>query len=186
MGYCGLNVLRRCDGDAKVCQLNPSQKFRYYNRRCHSYQIYVGQDKWLKHKDVNNLPSKATKEQERKNWANKPLVAPVIIDGKRSSDLSEGLVIEAPRIPELDRLDKVWPEYKAIGDFIEWLQQKQFWIGYWSSTYGTRVAMPICLSTERLLQYYFKLDPIKLERERQILLERQIKLNNQKQGRINP
>ncbi len=101
---------------------------------------------------------------------------------------------ELPECPECDRMAKVSEVSQKIGEFLEWLESKDFRICQWvdGTSDAARIAAafsfntekmdeldnvpnegyyPITTNIEKLLAEYFEIDLNKVEKERRALLE---------------
>jgi len=95
--------------------------------------------------------------------------------------------------PEHDKLHKVADKSQAVGDFLEWLQnKKEVVLCKWKEweeeekcipvrkpdgsleetrMYAHKAHMPIYISTEKLLSEFFEIDLVKLETEKLTMIE---------------
>lgn len=79
------------------------------------------------------------------------------------------------KYPEHDKVQKIAPQSQAIGEFLEWLQER----GTVLAEYDGDRLWPQSFTTETLLAKFFDIDLNKLEKEKREMLK-EIRLTNRK------
>lgn len=76
-----------------------------------------------------------------------------------------------PEFPEHDKLKQIKEESRAIGEFIEWLEENGYSIcEYDDANFDNYYRTP--KSTEQLLAMHFNIDLNKIEQEKRAMLEK--------------
>lgn len=70
--------------------------------------------------------------------------------------------------PEHEKLKAVKDDSHKIGEFLEWLRSQGWVLAQWDNDELTSIGY----TTGALLAEYFKIDPRKLEEEKQMMIER--------------
>lgn len=77
--------------------------------------------------------------------------------------------------PELEKLSEARPDNQVISGFLEWLEEKEYFLAEWSGNdceeCGKETLMDMVQTKEQLLANYFSIDLVKCEKERQALLD---------------
>ena len=81
--------------------------------------------------------------------------------------------------PMCNKLREVSDDSQKIGEFLEWMNGKGYWIGKYGrytdpeteEEEGEEELIPIKKSTEELLADYFEIDLNQVEKERRAILE---------------
>lgn len=77
-----------------------------------------------------------------------------------------------PKCPECEKLKKVSKKSQVIGEFLDWLLgDGEYVIAEIVDDDGDENLFPVHESTEQLLAAYFKIDLVKVEKERRALLD---------------
>jgi ribosomal protein S27AE len=78
-------------------------------------------------------------------------------------------MIKQPECPECEKLSNVADESNRIGNFLDWLSEKD--IRLCSYEEDAEMYFPMSSGVENLLAEYFEIDLNKVEKERMALLE---------------
>lgn len=89
---------------------------------------------------------------------------------------------EEARMSELEKNSKTFEQRRTIGEFLDWLNEKEILLSTYIKfkNYAERLA-PIPKNRQELLDEYFDIDPVQLDKERRELLE-QARVEDLKEG----
>jgi len=80
--------------------------------------------------------------------------------------------------PEHAKLEAIGDKRNAVGDFIEWLSEEGYRIANWHenecsecSCMADQILLPVMKNTPEMLAEYFDVDLIKIEKEKQAMLD---------------
>ena len=77
--------------------------------------------------------------------------------------------------PELNKISEAQPDSQTIGQFLEWLDEKEIILAEWTGSdcdeCGDECLMRMIRGKEKLLAQYFDIDLVKAEKERQLILD---------------
>jgi len=81
------------------------------------------------------------------------------------------------KMSELEKHASTVEDRRTIVDFLEWLDERKYFICYYPDS-GQELARPVPIpeTDHQLLDVYFEIDPVQLEKERRAILEEQRKL----------
>lgn len=101
-------------------------------------------------------------------------IAALIVERYNTHEQRKEKKMDKLPLPTLDKMKACQAESQAIGNFLEWLQEKEIYLCSWDGEYSA-----IRGNREELLAQYFEIDLKEAEKERRLILDNIRKTNKE-------